>query len=329
VARISPVQSFVRGLPSSVAKVYNSSVSARNKLKFFDMDEINLSYPAFVAVICGFVELPRLWMARDKDERRDILIRDVTTIATILLAKDALKAFCAKIFSKKNGLALVQESKENRSVFKKVIDYLNPRGGTMAYSTDFLRLKYANIHNYKNGIVDFAEFVNENGGDFKKLISMDENIRETVKKIIEGSGNHNFDKMDSKKLAETIKELNKKGVSFEPFYEIMRNPNNAISRKATLVNSSFDFASLFAVCAFLGFGLPFLNDKITSARYKNKKSGVDFNSPGFFSAKNAVQLRQKIMQMTFLGKTHLLAEQAPLKDRLKSLTPYRENDFRA
>lgn len=325
MSRIAPL-GLAERVTHKVGSIYRTSEKYRDKFNFFEMDEINLAYPAFVAVICFFVEFPRLLMARDKDERRDILIRDTTTIATILLAKDALKAFAAKIFSKKNGLALVHEAKDKtRNVFKKVIDYLNPRGGVTAYSTDFLRMKYANIHNNKNGVADFAQFVNENGGDIKKLLTSDKKIKETMENIFVAAGKtkEEFNNLDAKGLEIAIKDMNPKSELFKPLYEIMKSDSNPILRNATLINSSFDFSALIAVCAFLGFGLPFLNDKITSARYKNKKSVVDFNSPGFFSARNALQLRERIMQMAFLGKTHTLNEQAPLKNRLKSLMPQR------
>ena len=249
-------------------KVFNSP---RLK-KISDMFELNgpvISGTAMPVVLYGFCIPPRLKHARDKYDYGEIVVRDLSSFTALLFGAKALARIFSDGFTKFTGLGLHKKNLEGRNFFQKVFDYLNPVDGRhQILSTKQLTSKYTNLQDYKNGVDGFVEFIETSGGDVKRALSADKNVKATVEEILKGFNGKTYAEATSKEIKEALSLANKnKTELIDKFYELFKKENKLLS-KAKTCNSAFGFAStLILVPAFI-IWLAGVCERMTAKRTK-------------------------------------------------------------
>lgn len=249
---------------------------ASKAMKALEFDGFNFSTLGLCAICYGAVFGFRYAKSRDEVEKREILVRDLSTITAIIFARRAVQNIVSRICTKKTGLALHTKPAKHDSTLQKVFNYLRPDNGIRVLSSSQITEKYSNVHQYKNGIVDFATFISKQGGDVKKVLTTDKKLGETLQAAHSSwssAKKTSFDKADSKEIIEMLSDLNKKeqkDSNIQKMEEFFKDKNNALIKKAKSINSTFDFLTTFGfIPVVLGFILPYFNEQVTKKAYKN------------------------------------------------------------
>lgn len=247
----------------------------------FEFDSYNLSFMGFLTACGAGVLLPRLYHAREENEYKEILFRDTVTIGAIACLAKCVHQMVARMCTKVTGFALALKPEfKVPSKFKEYLAYLRPVKGHKVLNSAQLQSKYTNIDKYNEKIVGFAKFIDEQGGDVRKMFNADENALDLLKQIYETSeksASVAFDNVSNKQLIEALTEItqNQKAQDkLEDLYKIFRKEDNAFLRKAKIMNSSFNFAILFAIAPIVfGVIIPKMNEALTKKRQKEKFEG--------------------------------------------------------
>ncbi len=277
---------------------------------------------SFLALIFSCTLIPRFLKARDADEKSEILRRDVTTILTITFAMKAIKAGLSDLMAKKKGLPMTFTNiPENASKFKKALGYFQQQGRT-AYSAEDITATYANIDG-KDSLTRMLNFVEENKGNVGKVLTFDRanpaslftNKRKdgaltlAARKLL---GN-DFDFTKSgKEIIAAIKSKDAANPAFAEISNILRDVDtNPIAQFGKGIGSKFETVALAAVVAFLGFGLPKLNEKMTKDKYFDKNGNglkAQYENPNTpipnmpnKSALSTFSQSQRMVFQSFLG----------------------------
>lgn len=252
----------------------------------FEFDSYNLSFMGFLTA-CGIgVLLPRLYHAREENEYKEILFRDTTTILAIACLAKCVQQMVARACTKATGLALALKPKfAQPSKLKEYLAYLRPIKGHKVLNSAQLHSKYTNIHQYKDGIAGFAKFIDEQGGDVRKMFKIDSNALEQLKTAYNASAKAKsvaFEQAGNKDIIEAMTDVVKNGKasdSIENLKKIFQKNDNAFLRKAKIMNSSFNFAILFAVAPVVfGWFIPWLNELLTKKRQLEKRENSENNT---------------------------------------------------
>lgn len=260
----APVKKAVSNLGSKVC----SSTKLQKINKFFEPDGISMAPYAFMGLISGFVVVPRVIKARDADERREILTRDVLTIATLLFAMKALSAGFSKIASKKTGLVLTNgKVDKSAGIFKKLGAYLHPNGGVSAMSNENIISKYTHIED-KRTLGNFLDYIHTNDGDVRKVLTLDNKnngvLTKAAKEVFgDGIGNMSAEDIIGKVKAADANKL-------EPLLKVLNSDANPLVKTAKGVNAWLQAGSLGVIVSLLGFGLPAINKAITNKKYEKQ-----------------------------------------------------------
>ncbi len=260
----APVKKAVSNLGSKVA----TSAKLHSVNKFFEPDGVSLAPYAFMCLLSGFVIVPRVIKARDNDERREILTRDVLTIATLLFAMKGLSAGFSKFASKKTGLILTNgKVDKNANIFKKLGAYLHPNGGIKAMSSDDIISKYTRIEDKKT-LGNFLDYIQTNDGDVKKVLTLDSKkngaLSQATKEVFGGS----IDNMKAEDVIQTIKSADDSTLA--PLLRVLSSKDNPLVKAAKGVNAWLQAGSLGVIVSFLGFGLPAINRAVTNKRHEKQ-----------------------------------------------------------
>ena len=256
-------------------KVFNS----KNAKKLSDMFELNgpvISGTAMPVILYGFCIPPRLKHAKDKYDYGEIVVRDLTSFTALLFGAKALARVFSDGFTKLTGLALNKKNMAGRSGVQKVFDYLNPVDTRhQILSTKQLTSKYTNLQDYKNGVEGFMEFLETSGGDVKKALSLDKNVKATVEEILKGFNGKTYADATSQEIKQALKSANaNKTDLMKKFYELFKNENKILS-KAKTCNSAFGFLStLVFVPAFIMWLASFC-EKMTANRTKKDLAAAE------------------------------------------------------
>ena len=282
------------------AKKLSDGLRKANKL--IEGHSYNPARPVYYTLMGGFVLLPRLAQAREPDEFREIFLRDTVTILTILFAMKGLKSGMCKFAQKKAGFSLVSEAKnlKDAKAGKRLLGYLNPEGGIKALSSADIAARYSNIKD-KDQLVKMLKTVDNEGGSVAKLFSVEQNegivskirkkipflnknkeqgtpLLDSAKKMLgddfAGKDNKTLIKIiqditpDNTKATEGLEEIignaNNKG--------ILNDKNNPLTYYAKNIAANFETLSLAITAGFLGFGLPKINEIMTTKRHLDKPS---------------------------------------------------------
>ena len=247
----------------------------------FEFEGFSMPFAALAAICTCGVILPRLAQARDKDEFKEICIRDCTTVGIMLFARKGLQNIFSKAFSNLSGLPLLKYPDKHEGLFKSAFNYLRPVNGVSILSSADIKSKFTNIDKFRNGIVDFCDFVTKSKGDVKKLFTSNDKLAEKTKQAFDSLNTGiDFASATSEQLTNAFTYLHaNKSDTLNGIYEFFRDGKNPIMSKARFYNSTFDFLATFVlVPTMLGYGLPKLMENKLKDKYLNKDGKKEVNN---------------------------------------------------
>lgn len=185
----------------------------------------------------------RIVTSRDKDERREVMVRDIPTITIASLGVPILsKLIAQKLIQPKSGFAIMDEGGKSITSYDNIDDLYR-------YNKD--------LHSGFNG---FSERLNKLGGNLKKIYS---SLSDEVKNKLS-----NFSS-DNKKFME---ELNSNKELLETIKTGMTGKENAVLKRASFLKTVPTILGFATVLGSIGILIPKLNIYITEAIHKNKKN---------------------------------------------------------
>ena len=179
---VSFTGNFVQKLGDTAAK--KGGVS--NILKIFEFNGASMSVPAMLTLLFGFCLPPRYVNAKSDKERKEILVRDISSFVAILFGAKALSRGFSDMFAKISGLALnVKPKNHSDGLFQKIKNYFTAGAGVEVLSSEQIVSKYSDLSGYKDGINGFFKFLQENGGNVKKVLKLDKKVKENADAILQ------------------------------------------------------------------------------------------------------------------------------------------------
>ncbi len=239
-----------------------------NKLKkainLFEFDDASMSVWAMTALLFGFCLPTRLLNAPDKYDRRETITRDITSFASILFAAEALSKGFSNTFAKFSGLALnVKPADHNDGIMKKFKNYFSPTGGINVLSNKQLESKYINIEGYKDGINGFFEFVSDNGGNLKKMLTIDKGVAQNVEVVL-GKPLKDATNEEIQNAFKNIGEADTEKLNARKnIINIFSDSKNKFVKRAKFYNSMFKFLSTIVFVPLFMVWLARTCDKMT------------------------------------------------------------------
>lgn len=209
----------------------------------FEFDGPAMSVYAMMTLLFGFCLPPRYRDAKDHHERREIVVRDISSFTAILFGAKALSRGFSDMFAKITGLALnTKPDDHSKSIFHKFVNYVTPVKGINVLSSDQIIAKYSNLEQYKDGISGLFEYLKANGGDPKKVLAMDKGVKEAAEKILGGKSLKDATLAEIESAFVTARKEGSKAL--DSIYEAFKKPNNKFVNRAKTCNSAFEFASI-------------------------------------------------------------------------------------
>lgn len=262
------------GASSAVEKLGNRVINSTKIKKVSDIFELNgpiIQGNAMAVLLYGPCILPRLAHAQDKYDYGEILVRDMTAFTALLFGAKALARLFSDGFTKLTGLALNNKNLEGRNTLQKIWDYLNPADKRHSIlSSKQLDYKYTNIDKYKGKIDGFIEFIEKSGGNIKKALANDSNIKAAVDEILKDAGT-TFENASKEQIKEILHDANvNKSKKLEDLYKLFRKPNKLLNRAKTC-NSFFGALSTLVLVP----GLIIALTDICKAMTEKKKAEED------------------------------------------------------
>ena len=244
-----------------------------------EFDGCNLSFPLLLGVMGFGILLPRTMQAKDKYDKEEILRRDLVTCITMCFAEKELRKGFSKLNEKNSGLVLAAKEQgfKDKSIFRRFFDYLRPEKGVRVLSTDQIISKYSGIDKYKDGIKGFCEFIEGQGGNLGKVFSLTDDSKQIVQNLLAKDG-HDIATASNSAIKETLsKAIDSDDV--KKLTELFKDKNNPWVNKAKTLNARFTALSvLILVPVFLGFLLPWINEKSTKKRINMEQAENNKNN---------------------------------------------------
>jgi len=310
----TPQLSAMKKQPSfgSAGSLSQKLLSGGTLRKFSDAIEYNkyaMSSTSLLGLFYFAVVVPRYIQAYDKYDRYEILRRDLISLTALTFMAKALSKGFSEVCSKSTGFVLNHKPKNFENPLVKLKNYIAPEGEFQALGSDEIVSKYSKIHEYKNGIVDFCEFINkEKNGDIKKVLAYDKGVKANVEKLISKP----IEKVKYNELIEAFKKAEGTD-TMKAIYKAFESPSNAFVKHAKTMNSSFGFLSVFLLTPALIVWISKSNEKITKKRImkemaeKKARAQVAENpmtpilNDAIKSAQNSSSLKTKETFAYFLG----------------------------
>lgn len=247
--------SFTGGVYSKIGETAIGDGKISKLLTNFEFNGASMPVNAMLTLLFGFTLPARYSNAKSDKERKEILVRDITSFAAILFAAKALSRGFSKMFSKLSGFALNITPKNHfKNIFNKFKNYFTPNSGIEVLSSEQIVSKYSKIENYKDGINGFFKFVNSNGGDVRKILNMDKTVRENADKILKEFGGKSLKDASFEEIDAAFRKAREID-NCQPLEEIrtvFSAEDNKYVNRAKTMNSAFAFAStLILVPAFM------------------------------------------------------------------------------
>lgn len=267
---------FTGGIASMAGKTALKDGGISKVLKIFEFNGASMSVPAMLTLLFGFCLPPRYINAKSDKERKEILVRDISSFTAILFGAKALSRGFSDVFANASGFALnIKPENHNKNFFNKLKNYFTAGSGVNVLSSEQIISKYSNVQEYKNGINGFFNFLEENGGNVKKvLLNVDKTVKENAEEIMK-----NFNGQSIKDA--TIEDIHKafekaKGSeALEKIYTVFSTKDNKFVNRAKTMNSAFGFAStLILVPAFMMWLARYCENMTKKAIAKEKEQKV-------------------------------------------------------
>lgn len=226
----------------------------------FDFDGASMSVPAMLTLLFGFCLPPRYFQAQDEYDKKEILVRDISSFTAILFGAKALSRTCSVAFSKLSGLALnTKPADHEKSFLHKLKNYFTAGSGINVLSSEAIVSKYTNIDKYPGGINGFFEFIEKNDGNIKKVLGLDKNVKANAEAII-GKPLKNASIDEIKAAFKNVKDTK----ALENIYDVFRNvKGNKYVNYAKTMNSAFGALSTLALVPAFMIWLARYCDKMT------------------------------------------------------------------
>lgn len=243
---------FTGGITSSIGKAAIKEGSLSKLLGNFEFNGASMSVPAMLTLLFGFCLPPRYMNAKSDKERKEILVRDISSFAAILFGAKALSRAFSTGFAKLSGFALnIKPESHEKGVLHKIKNYFTAGHGIEVLSSEQIVTKYSNINEYKEGINGFLKFINENGGDAKKVLKLDKTVKEQTEKIIKDFNGKSLKDATMEEIHKAFEKA-KGSEALEKIYTVFSAKDNKFVTRAKTFNSAFGFAStIVLVPAFM------------------------------------------------------------------------------
>ena len=107
---------------------------------------------------------------RDMSEINEILLRDSISSLAVVYTVPILTKLLVNSYENKQGFILTNRASMNKNGWQKFLDVINPYSDLKVLTNTELESLYGNI-NTKAKMMNFANYINEKGGDLEKIFS--------------------------------------------------------------------------------------------------------------------------------------------------------------
>ena len=273
---------FTGGLVSGIGKQASKDGVLGKVFSKFEFNGASMSVPGMLTLLFGFCLPPRYTNAKSDKERKEILVRDISSFTAILFAAKAMARGFSDAFARISGLALNAKPEDhNKSIFHKIKNYFTAGAGIDVLTSEQIVSKYSNIEDYKNGINGFFNFLEENGGDVKKVLNIDKGVKEQAETIIKDFNGKSLKDATLEEIHAAFEKA-KGSEALENIYTVFKSKDNKFINRAKTFNSAFGFAStLVLVPAFMMWLARYCENmtKKAIAKEKEQKALASANEP--------------------------------------------------
>ena len=291
-----------------------------------ESDWINVARPIFYVLITCFTLIPRVIESTKRDiesskknggpvqwdETINNLRRDVTTILTILFAMKGLGAVMAHRASKSSGIVLTNKIlPDDAKFFDKFKNFLSPDHGVQVLSKKQNTAQMSSFANMDE-LMRFFRDTEDKQGNLHKLLHIDAKAKDgeapafynAAKKVFGDIIEKEDLKADDleKVLSESAGKIDENDVN-ELLGILNDTKKNPLLKFGNKINAIFETVSLAIVTAFLGFGLPKLNELLIKRKYLkdgNTLKNPDMQIPDYSILNNLKPVEKQTYQY-FLG----------------------------
>ena len=246
--------SFQGGIASKLGKTAIENEKFGNFLSKFEFNGASMPITAMLTLLFGFCLPPRYLNAKSDKERKEILVRDISSFAAILFGAKALSRGFSDILAKVSGLALnIKPEDHSKGLFHKIKNYVTAGEGINVLSSEQIVSKYSKIDQYKDGINGFFDFLEENGGNVKKVLNIDNTVKENAELIIKNFNGKSIKDATVTEIREAFtkaKSANAKSQlaeALEKIHTVFSSADNKFIGKAKTLNSLFGFLSMLVL----------------------------------------------------------------------------------
>ncbi len=203
----------------------------------------------------------RIVTSRDKDEKREIIVRDVPTIFIAVAGVPIISKFFAKIIQDKSGFAIMKDS--GPSWLDKLMDKMT---GKDMIPHDQLETLYKYDKNLASGMAGFSKRLRNFGGNLKKIYSsLGKEIAEKLK-----SFKNNKEIIEA--LSEEKKDVPKNKELSDMLIKALSDDKNAALKKAGFLRTIPTLIGFGLTLVSIGIIIPKLNIALTEYLNKNKNN---------------------------------------------------------
>ena len=264
---------------TSISDKVSSSPKLSNFLSKLEFDGASMSVAGMLTLLFGFCLPTRLINAPDKYDRNETLARDIPSFISILFVAQGLSRGFSKLFSKISGLALnITPQDHNKNMWTRFRDYFSPASGINVLDNNQLNSKYTNIHEYKDGINGFFDFISENGGNVKKLLHLDKQVEEQAKIVL----GKDIKDATSDEIRQAFRNNNSEEAKAakKVIEDIFKDSKNKFVKYAKRYNSTFTTLSTIALVPTFMVLLARTCDRMTrNARARDNALKAQQNAP--------------------------------------------------
>lgn len=203
---------------------------------------------------------------KDMTEIYEILLRDTVSSLSVVFAVPLLTKMLVKSYEDNVGFVLTNRASDGKNALNKCLDIINPYSDLEVLSVADLDSIYGNIDS-KSKLLNFANFIDNKGGDLQKILSKSENasVMFNDRTFTLDSIKHLTKEEKNKKIIELFKEfkVSDNNTGDEVISKLMKGSgaikNNKIAKMARGLNSLPGFIStVFISPVILGILIPML-----------------------------------------------------------------------
>lgn len=269
---------FTGSVVSKVGEIAVKEGKLGSLLSQFEFNGASMSIPAMLTLLFGFTLPTRYSNAKSDKEKKEILVRDIVSFGSILFAAKALSRGFSNIFSKISGLALnIKPADHSKGFLYKLKNYFTAGNGINVLSSEQIVSKYSDITKYKDRINGFFTFLEENGGDVRKVLNIDKEVRSNAESIMKKFGSGKSLKDASMKEIRDAFRSAERSPELEKIYSIFLSKDNKFVTRAKTFNSAFGFASTLVLVPAFMMWLARYCEKMTKKAVEKEQAQKNIN----------------------------------------------------